>query len=78
MTGEQGDEETGDHHKSPYRPGDEGLLFLLIFGLRGILEVKIMSDLDSEAILHTALKTDLFSYCRWFGPVAIFAGASGF
>ena len=22
-------------------------------------------------------KTDLFSYCRWFGDVAIFAGASG-
>lgn len=75
MTGEQGDEETGDHHKCPYRPGDEGLLLLLIFGLGGILEMKIMSDLDSEAIL---IETDLFSCCRWFGPVAIFAGASGF
>lgn len=55
MTGEQSDEETGDHHKCPYRPGNEGLLLLLIFGLGGILEVKTMLDLHSEAILHWKL-----------------------
>lgn len=37
VTGEQRDEETSDHHEAPYRPGNEGLLFLLVFGLGGFL-----------------------------------------
>jgi hypothetical protein len=37
MTGEQGDKKAGDHHEGPYRPGNEGLLLLLVFGLLRLL-----------------------------------------
>jgi hypothetical protein len=38
VTGKQGDEETGNHHKGPYRPGNEGLFLLLVLGLLRLLE----------------------------------------
>lgn len=50
MTGEQRDEETGNHHEGPYRPGNEGLLLLLIFGLGRFLKSMIASDMYSESI----------------------------
>ena len=31
MTGKQRDQEGGDHHEGPYRPGNKGLLLLLVF-----------------------------------------------
>lgn len=37
VTGEHGDEKAGDHHESPYRAGNEGLLLFLVFGLNGFL-----------------------------------------
>jgi hypothetical protein len=37
MTGEQGDKKAGDHHKCPYRPGNESLFLLLVLGLLRLL-----------------------------------------
>jgi hypothetical protein len=59
MTGEHGDEETSNHHESPYRAGDEGLLLFLIFGLGGFL-----SEIDmSECCPPIDLKLKLTSSC---------------
>lgn len=47
---EQRDEETGDHYEGPYRPGDEGLLLLLVFGLRRLLYINIALEMYSECV----------------------------
>lgn len=77
MTREQCNEETSNHNKSPYRPSDEGLLLLLIFRLRGLLKVRIVSDMGLEIMFRLPFETDLFDDCRWFGSVTIFARAHG-
>lgn len=76
MTGEQGDEETGNHHEGPYRSGNEGLFLLLILGLGGFLNFMLASDICIYIPRPSAAITDLFGYR--FVAAANFAGAPGF
>ena len=49
-----GKEETGDHDKSPYCPGNEGLLLLLIIGLNRM--VFLHHQIPELAILSSSIR----------------------
>lgn len=59
VTGEQGDEETSNHDKSPYRSGNEGLLLLFVGGLFGFLMERATVNQRSTRSPDTDFSTHL-------------------
>lgn len=73
---EHGDEKAGNHHEGPYRPGNEGLFLLLVFGLGGLLR-----DQRKESVIsyNSAIETQahLFRDCGRLRDAAV-AGVGWF
>lgn len=80
MTGEQGDKKAGDHHKCPYRPGNESLFLLLVLGL-----LRLLWKSGKKATLAMAnaqnhinkIYSYLLRYRSRMRGIAIFAWAGG-
>ena len=59
VAGEQGDEETSNHDKSPYRSGNEGLLLLFVGGLFGFLQKRATVNQRFTRSTDTVFSTHL-------------------